>query len=157
MPNYLLGINAKAYVAAAVLTAANAGAVTGATWAEITNVKDVDLDLSKNEADISARDGNGWESTVGTQKKGTVTFLMRWKPGDDNFEAIRDAWLTTDPEDSEIGLMFLDQDKATTGAQGLAGNFNVIGFKKSEKLNEAQTVEVTVKPSSFTQWYVKAA
>jgi hypothetical protein len=38
-------------------------------------------------------------------------------------------------------------------AQGLAGNFVITNFSRTEPLEDAIKVSVTAKPSSFTQWY----
>jgi len=40
------------------------------------------------------------------------------------------------------------------GNQGLASNCSVTSFTRNEPLEEAVTVSVTLKPSSFTDWYV---
>jgi hypothetical protein len=45
----------------------------------------------------------------------------------------------------------------STGKQGLASNFTETNFSREEPLEEAVTVKVTLKPSSFTQWYTVAA
>ena len=74
---------------------------------------------------------------------------MVWDPSDAGFAAIRDAWLNN----AEIALMSLDGDQNTGGSQGLVSNFMVTNFSRSEPLEEAITVSVTVKPSSFTDWY----
>ena len=47
----------------------------------------------------------------------------------------------------------MDGDITTSGNQGLAGNFTVTNFSRSEPLEEAVTVSVTLKPSSYTTWY----
>lgn len=154
-PNFLLGPDAHAYYAAALFTAANAAAVEAASLTEFTTAMDVDPDLSQGDVDITTRleARDGWRVSAPTLKEATVPFKMRWKPGDAGFEKIKDAWLGGD----EIGMAFLDQDKSTAGAQGPAGNWIVTGFQKHEPIEGAQTVDVTVKMSSYPQWYVKGS
>jgi hypothetical protein len=147
--SYKLGKNAKFYLADSTLSGNTDSDVTGATWTEVDNVRDLTLNMEKEEADITTRGNNGWSQTAATIKDGSVEFEMLWKPGDANFEAIKDAWLN----DNEIGAMALDGDKDTSDNQGPAGNWSVTNFSRSEPLREAIKANVTLKPSSQTQWY----
>jgi hypothetical protein len=63
-----LGMQAKLYHGTA-----GASATT-----ELTNVKDVTLNLETGEADISVRASQGWRATVATLKNGSVEFSMLW-------------------------------------------------------------------------------
>jgi len=40
------------------------------------------------------------------------------------------------------------------GSQGVAGNFTVTNFSRNESLEEALTVSVSLKPSSYTNWWL---
>lgn len=152
MPEFALGMSAKMYYAAAAFTASDEAAVTSATLTELTNVKDLTANLETGEADVTTRANNGWRATAATLKEMTLEWEMQWKPGDGGFEAIKNAWLNS----SEIGLVAVDQAYGTVGAQGPAGNFTITNFSKSEPLEEAQTVSVTAKASSFQQWFTNA-
>ena len=77
---------------------------------------------------------------------------MVWDSSDAAFSALKDAWLNS----TEIALAAMDGAVDTSGNQGLASNFTVTNFSRSEALEEAITVSVTVKPSSQTEWYVVA-
>jgi len=122
------------------------------TWNEVKNVRDLTLNLETGEADVTTRANNGWRATAATLKDGSIEFEMLWDTGDAAFGALKDAWADGD----EIALAAMDGDVATAGSEGLAGNFTVTNFSRSEPLEEGVTVSVTVKPSSETQWYVKA-
>lgn len=150
MTQFLLGKNAKMYFSATPLS----DSVTPAnnSWTELGNVRDVSLNVTVGEADVTARDSGGWEATAATLKSGTVEFEMVWRPGDAGFEAVRDAFLN----DSELPVMVLDQDKDTEDAQGLASNMMVTNFRRGEELRNAIILSVSLKPSSFTQWYESA-
>jgi hypothetical protein len=63
-----LGMEAKLYYGAAGMTATT----------ELTNVKDVTLNLESGEADVTTRGNSGWRATVGTLKTGSVEFEMIW-------------------------------------------------------------------------------
>jgi len=147
--NYLLGMNCKLYHASAV-----SATPTGAeSWTEIDNAKDVTLNLSKDEADITTRGNDGWKATVGTLKDGSIDFEMLWKPGDAAFDAIESAWANN----TELAFAAMSGAIDAAGSKGLAGNFNVINFSRSEPLGEAVTVSVTIKPSSYTTWLTIAS
>ena len=150
MPNFVLGMNCKLYYGDSVLTETDPLNVTdNVTWAELTNAKDVNLNLEKGEADITTRANNGWRATAGTLKDGGIEFEAIWKPGDAGFTALQTAWANG----TEISMMALDGAYGTAGSQGLAGNFTVTNFSRSEPLEEAATVSVTIKPSSYTSWF----
>jgi hypothetical protein len=139
--NFLLGMEASIYYHATLGTAL--GSMT-----ELTNVRDVGLDMSAGEADITTRANSGWRATAPTLREGTVTFAMVWKPDDPGFAAIKTAFLTN----AELELAVLDQDRATSGAQGPKGAFVITGFVRNEALEEAITVDVTAKLSAFGSW-----
>jgi len=145
--NFVLGKDAKAYFSAALLTAAVGP--DALAWTEIDNVKDLTLNLETGEADITTRANNGWRATAATLKDGSIEFEMLWKPGDAAFEAVKDAWLAS----AEIAFMALDGAEDDSGREGFASNFTVTNFSRSEPLEEAITVSVTIKPSSQSQWY----
>jgi hypothetical protein len=146
-----LGMNCKLYYSSTLLTQQNGPGQ--ATWNEISNVKDLTLNLETGEADVTTRANNGWKATAATLKDGSIEFEMLWDTGDAAFGALKDAWANS----AEIALAAMDGAIATVGSEGLAGNFTVTNFSRSEPLAEGVTVSVTVKPSSFTQWYKKAA
>lgn len=153
MPNFQLGMNAHAYYSATAVTASDQTTLNTAlgTATEITNIKDLKINLATDKADVSTRGNNGWKQTAATLKDGTVTFSMVWKPADTNFTAILTAWQNS----AEIAFFALDELKATTGAQGAAGNFTVTNFSRTENLADAIMVDVELSPSSFNNWVVK--
>jgi hypothetical protein len=145
----VLGMNAKLYRAAALLTGTDDTDASGASWDEIANVRDVTLNLETGEADVTTRANSGWKQTLPTLKDGSVEFEMVWDTNDPDFAAIRDAWLNND----EIALAVMDGPIASAG-QGLVSNFAITNFSRTEPLEDAIKVSVTAKPSSFSQWYI---
>lgn len=113
------------------------------TWAEMPNVKDVTLNLEKGEADVTTRANEGWRATAATLKEGSVEFEMAWDPVDAGFTAIKDAWFNG----TAIELAVMDGDITVVGTQGLRATFAVISFSRNEPLEEAMSVNVTVKPT----------
>ena len=143
--SHKLGMECKLYYDSTPLSG---GPETG-TWTEMDNTKDVTLNLETGEADITTRANNGWRATAATLKDGSIEFEMLWDTDDAGFTAIQAAWQNA----AEIALAAMDGDITTAGSQGLASNFTVTNFSRSEPLEEAVTVSVTIKPSSYTAWY----
>jgi hypothetical protein len=151
--NFKLGMDCKLYYKTTLLT----GPPDGTGWTELDNAKDVNLQQENGEADITTRANGGWRATAATLKEATIEFEMLWKPSDAAFTAILNAWLTS----GEIAIAAMDGAIETgaenAGNQGLASNCSVTSFTRNEPLEEAVTVSVTLKPSSFTAWYTVPA
>jgi hypothetical protein len=130
-----LGMEAKLYY--------KSGGVGGAgSWNELTNVRDVTLNLETGEADASTRGNNGWRATVSTLKEGSIEFEMVWDTADAGFTAIRTAYF------NNAGIGFRVLDGASPGdGQGLEADFMITNFSRSEPLEEVITVSVTAKPT----------
>ncbi|MCS6921027.1 MAG: phage tail protein [Elioraea sp.] len=130
-----LGLDAKLY--------RNTGTHAAPVWNEIKNVKDVTLNLEAGEADVTTRGNARWRATVATLKDGSIEFDMVWDTEDDDFSAIRDAFLNH----TALEFAVMDGDIATAGSQGLRATCAVTNFSRNEALEEAITVSVTVKPT----------
>lgn len=130
-----LGLDAKLYQ--------NRGTYAPPVWDEITNVRDVTLNLEAGEADVTTRGNAGWRATVATLKDGSIEFEMVWDSDDTDFTAIRDAFLNK----TAVELAVFDGDVLITGSQGLRASFMVTSFSRNEPLEEAITVSVTMKPT----------
>jgi len=132
------------------------GGVGGSgSWLELTNVKDVTLNLETGEADVTTRGNAGWRATVGTLKEGSVEFEMVWDTEDAGFSAIKDAYF----DNAKIGFAVMDGDIAASGSQGLQADFSITNFSRKEPLEEALAVSVTAKPTysdTAPQWVTVA-
>ncbi len=141
-----LGLDARLYYGPA-----NSGAAT-----ELTNVKDVTLNLEKAEADVTTRANNGWRATVGTLKDASIEFQMIWDTADAGFAAIRDAFMSDTPLDFRVLSGASDDPES----EGLLATCEVFSFTRNEALEEAITVDVTIKPTYAAnppQWVNGAA
>jgi len=132
---HVLGLAAKLYY--------NTGSYASPTWTLIGNVKDVTLTLEKGTADITTRAAAGWRATVGTLKDLTIEFAMVWDTTDAAFTAIQTAFMNN----TSIEVVALDGLVATTGSQGPRVTCDVTSFSRSEPLEDALTVSVTLKPT----------
>jgi hypothetical protein len=133
------GMDAKLYYCAA-------GIGGTPTWTELTNVKNVTLNLQKGEADVTTRGNNGWKATAGTLKEGSIEFEMVWDTTDTGFTAIQQAYF----QNSKIGIAAMDGGITTAGSQGLWADCQITDFSREEPLEEALSVKVTAKPTYST-------
>jgi hypothetical protein len=120
----------------------NTAAYDTPTWVEITNVKDLTISLEKGEADVTTRANNGWKALAGTLKDGSIEFEMVWDTDDANFTAVKDAYFNN----TTLDIAAMDGDIATAGSQGLRAVMEVMNFSRNEPLEEALTVNVSIKP-----------
>ena len=130
-----LGLDAKLY--------RNTGNYAAPAWNEVKNVKDLTLNLEAGEADVSTRGNGGWRANIATLKDASLEFEMVWDTADDDFTAIRTAFLTNSP----IEFAVLDGASNASGAQGLRASMAITNFSRSEPLEEAIKVSVTAKPT----------
>ena len=130
-----LGLDAKLY--------RNTGTYESPTWVEMTNVKDLTLNLESGEADVTTRGAAGWRATVATLKEGTIEFEMVWDTADAGFTAIQQAWFGN----ASIEFAVMDGDITVAGSQGLRATFSITKFSRNEPLEEALSVSVSAKPT----------
>ena len=119
------------------------GTAGSSATTELTNVGDAEFNLTKTEADVSTRGGNGWEATVGVLKQGEVSFDMVWDTDDTAFNFFIQAWLN----DDAVAMKILD----SAGGSGLDADFSIIDIGRSEPLKEAVKAKVKVKPTYSTR------
>ncbi len=130
-----LGMDAKLY--------RNTGTYAAPTWVEVSNVKDVTLNLEKGEADVTTRANNGWRATVGTLKDASIEFQMVWDTVDAGFDAIRQAFFNN----TTIEFAVMDGDITDPDSEGLRATFDIFNFTRNEALEEAILVDVSIKPT----------
>ena len=129
---YKLGLDAKLFHGPAGATA------TG----EMSNCKDVTLNMETGEADITTRAAKGWRITAATLKDASLEFEMVWDTSDEGFKALKNAYFNN----SAIALFASDGE-----GNGLDADFVVTSFSRQEPLEEALTVSVTCKPTLVTR------
>ena len=128
----VLGLNGHAYE--------NTNTWASPTWAEITNIRDLTINLEAADADVSSRAGGGFRQRVATLKDGSVSFQMVWDTTDARFTALQTAFFAN----TSVELAFMDGLINTNGSQGLHADFSVLNFSRSENLEEAMLADVTV-------------
>ncbi len=130
-----LGMDAKLY--------RNTGDYALPVWVEVSNVKDVTLNLEKGEADVTTRANQGWRATVGTLKDASIEFQMVWDTVDAGFDAIRQAFFNNTP----LEFAVMDGDITDPDSEGLRATFDIFNFTRNEALEEAILVDVSIKPT----------
>lgn len=145
--SHVLSENAKLYY--------NTGTYASPTWTELTNVKDVTLNLEKDEVDVTCRSSGGFKEFVDGLIDATVDFQMVWNTGDAGFTAVKTAFFAK----SAIAVLVADGVYSVSGTQGLRATCMVKSFSRSETLGEALMVDVSLRPVKNSdhapEWYVK--
>lgn len=141
----VVGLDAKIY--------RNTGTVAVPVWDELEGVKDVTLNLTMQEADVTTRSTGGWMQREPTLADASVDAQMIWDNENTDFTAVTDAFFNR----TALELLVMDGDEATTGNQGLRATMKVFDFTRNEALTEALTVDVSFKPGydivNTPQWY----
>ena len=134
----VLGLDAKLFRGTAGTQAAT----------EVTNVKDLTLNLESGEAAVTTRATQGWKATAATLKEASLEFTILYDPSDADFTAFQTAYFSNTP----IALFVSDgQDTA----HGLDADFSITAFSVEQPLEAAMSVSVTAKPTASTrapQW-----
>jgi predicted secreted protein len=118
------------------------------TWTELPIVKDVKLNTSKGEADVTTRASGGWKQTVGTLTDASIEFEMVWDTASEAFQAVKDAYFGG----TLIGLLMADNPLGEggtfpAGTEVFKADCAILKFERSEPLEQAVTVSVTAKPT----------
>lgn len=141
----VLSENAKLY--------RNSGSYGTPTWDLIDNVKDLTLNLDKDEVDITTRGSGGFKEFIDGMIDASIDFGMVWDTADTDFTAIRTAFFAK----TAIEFLILDGLQATSGSQGLRVTCMIKSFTRNENLGEALMVDVTLRPvknaNAAPAWY----
>ncbi len=120
----------------------NTGTHASPTWNELAIVKDVTLNMSQNESDITSRAGKGYVMTAGTLIDASIDFSVTWDPSDAaDFTELQDAFFNRKP----VELLIMDGDRTTSGSEGLNAFFVVTNFTRNEAIADAVSADLTCK------------
>jgi hypothetical protein len=121
----------------------NTGTYESPTWTEMTNVRDVTLNLEKGEADVTTRGSGGFRATKGTLKDASLEFESVYDPDDADYVALETAYFN----DTALDVAVADGDIAVSGTKYIRAEMEVFSFSRSEPLEEGVTVSVSMKPT----------
>lgn len=113
----------------------------------VGNVRDLTLRKSRNEVEAGARDSGSVEEFVTSLKSYEISFTLRVRLDDPNYETLDDAYDSGDP----IAALCLTAPKTVANAKGIDGDFVVTSFVESQPLNGIVTVDVSLKPTPSTR------
>ena len=134
----VLGLDAKLFRGTAGSRAAT----------EVTNVKDLTLNLESGEADVTTRATKGWKASAATLKEASLEFTILYDTEDAEFTAFQAAYFGNTPL-----ALFVSDGQDT--AHGLDADFSITAFSVEQPLEEAISVSITAKPTASTrapQW-----
>ena len=129
-----LSINAKLY--------RNTGTYVSPTWTEMTNVGDLTLGDSFDEANVTRRGSNGFTETEPTLRNLELSFQTFNIAADADFIALLGAHTGR----TSLDIAIMDGPIATAGSRGVRANFKVTSFNRNQNLADAQGFDVTMKP-----------
>ena len=115
-------------------------------WDEITNVRDLSLNLEKSDADVTTRGANGWKQIITALKDGTVEFEMIYDKTDTvGFAVLQAAFFAG----TQVWCQVMDSVKGATvpDADGLQALMEVASIGQTQNLEDAQKVSISLKPA----------
>ena len=122
----VIGFEAKLYY--------NTGTSQTPTWSEITRTRDVSVTMQKAEIELSRRETN-WKLKRGGMLEVGFSFQYLYMKGTDAvWTALQAAW----EQGTSTEFAIMDQDIATTGAQGLMAFSEVLNISYDQPLEDAQ-------------------
>jgi hypothetical protein len=117
---------------------------TGGTL--ITNVKDLSLKMKKGEAKVDSR------ASRYAKRKGSLKEIeVEWEMNDDSSDAALTAIIAAFINDTPLAFLIKDAQDG----HGIDGDFEVFGCDREEKLEDAVTYKINIKPCPSTrdvQW-----
>ena len=130
----VLGLDAKLF----------RGAAGSRASTEVTNVKDLTLNLESGEADVTTRATKGWKASAATLKEASLEFTILYDTEDADFTAFQAAYFGNTPL-----ALFVSDGQDT--AHGLDADFSITAFSVEQPLEEAISVSITAKPTASTR------
>jgi hypothetical protein len=112
------------------------------TAEEITRAKDITVNDSLDEADVTSRASGGTKQTRGTLRELEATMTMPLDPTDTHYKTIMTAYLGR----TTVPIAFLTGDGATAGNTGYWADWMVASADNDQALNGAQMVTFTFAP-----------
>lgn len=120
------------------------------TMTAMNVVKNVNLELTVNEADVSTR-ASLWKLTAMALQDAALELEIPWTPTDSGFQVLRQSFFGR----ASVALAILDGSAASSGSQGLWADFVVVKFPREEPLEKEMMTKVSLKPAATAvppQW-----
>ncbi|GEM_PF-1961095 len=130
----------------------NANTHEDPTWVEVNLVRELTLDLERNEHDATTRASGDFEVVTAGLMKAPATFDMLWVTSNPSFQALLAAFLNN----TLIEMAVMDGPMTTPGRTGLLAQMRVLKFGEGQPKDGNVTASVIIKPGLSTQvpqWY----
>lgn len=108
---------------------------------EIDLVKDIEIPIDKEKADVSVRRSK-YKLTKGTLRGITIELPMVYDIADEGVLLLMSRYRSGEP----LALAFLDGAYDEVGARGVWADFEVVSMKEGQALADAQMITFTVEP-----------
>ena len=118
------------------------------SWLEIDTVRDVTMNLERNEVDDTSRTAQGWRSRLAGLAQWGADFEMIYNTESTPWQKVRESFFLN----TSIEVLILDGDITIDDKEGLRGTVFVTNFERSEPLEEAVTNATTFVGSGTPQW-----
>lgn len=115
----------------------NSGNYAVPTWVEVQLVADLNVDLTKELAEIKYR-GSRWKKTLPSHKALALSFKMLGDTSDTNYATVRDAFIN----DTMLDVAVADAAIATSGTEYLRFPVYLDKFTRDQPLNGANVSDV---------------
>jgi len=136
----IVGYNARMYY--------NSGTSGTPIWLEIDTVRDVTLNLTRNEIDDTSRTTDGWRSRLGGLSEWGADFEMVYNTANTAWAKIRDSYL----DNTVIEVLVLDGDIEVDGKQGIRGSVFVTEFSVAQPLEDVVSNSTTMVGNGKPLW-----
>lgn len=117
----------------------NSGNESVPSWVVVNTVKDLSLEGETGKADASQR-GVVWRQFKQTLRQGPLNFKILADTSASEYDIFRDAWVNG----TDIGMAISESNIATTSDEYFRGVYGVFGFKRSEPLEDVDTVDISM-------------
>ena len=121
----------------------NSTGVTGGVWVPVLLARDVTVNLSRAEIDVSSRGGDGWRERIGGLKDLSIEFDMLDATADPGYVIIRTAFLSG----ATIGVRAINDAAFGSGGEGPLTLAKIYNFTRGEPLENALTLNITLMPA----------
>jgi len=126
----------------------NNGTTESPNWLEIDTVRDVTLNLSRNDVDDTSRTTDGWRSRLAGLAEWGADFEMIYNTANTAWEKVRASFF----DNTSIEILALDGDISVDGKQGIRGTVFVTSFERAEPLEDVVSNSVTFVGNGTPTW-----
>jgi len=130
----------------------NTGTEVSPVWVEIDTVRDVTLNLTRNEIDDTSRTTNGWRSRLGGLSEWGADFEMIYNTANVSWQKVRESYF----DNTVIEVLILDGDITVDDKEGLRGNVFVTEMSREEPLEDVMSNSTTMVGNGEPTWVISA-